>query len=36
LSKLPHEVVPYKILPFAVESVKNVARSRLELFNASR
>ena len=36
LSKLPHEVVPYKILPFAIESVKNVARSRLELFNASR
>jgi fructose-bisphosphate aldolase class II len=36
LSKLSHEVVPYKILPFAVESVKNVARSRLELFNASR
>jgi fructose-bisphosphate aldolase class II len=36
LSKLPHEVVPYKILPFAVESVKNVARSRLELFDASR
>ena len=36
LGKLPHEVVPYKILPFAVESVKNVARSRLELFNASR
>ena len=35
LSKLPHEVVPYKILPFAVESVKNVARSRLELFDAS-
>jgi len=36
LGKLPHEGVPYKILPFAVESVKNVARSRLELFNASR
>jgi fructose-bisphosphate aldolase class II len=36
LSKLPHEVVPYKILPFAVELAKNVARSRLELFNASR
>ena len=35
LSKLPHEVVPYKILPFGVESVKNVARSRLELFDAS-
>ena len=36
LSKLPSEVVPYKILPFAVESVKEVARSRLKLFNAHR
>ena len=36
LAKQPREVVPYKILPFAVESVKNVARSRLELFDASR
>src|SRR6266404_5773675 len=36
LSKQPHEVVPYKILPFAVESVKKVARSRLKLFNADR
>jgi fructose-bisphosphate aldolase class II len=34
LSKQPHEVVPYKILPFAMESVKKVARSRLKLFNA--
>jgi fructose-bisphosphate aldolase, class II len=34
LSKQPNEVVPYKILPFAVESVKEVARSRLKLFNA--
>jgi fructose-bisphosphate aldolase, class II len=33
LAKQPDEVVPYKILPFAVESVKKVARSRLELFN---
>jgi fructose-bisphosphate aldolase, class II len=32
LAKQPHEVVPYKILPFAVESVKNVVRSRLALF----
>ena len=31
-----NEVVPYKILPFAVESVKEVARSRLKLFNAGR
>ena len=29
----PDEVVPYKILPFAVEAVKKVARSRLSLFN---
>ena len=34
LSKEPDEVVPYKILPFAVKSVKEVARSRLALFNA--
>jgi fructose-bisphosphate aldolase class II len=33
LAKHPDEVVPYKILPFAVESVKQVARSRLRLFN---
>jgi len=34
LSKEPDEVVPYKILPFAVKSVEEVARSRLSLFNA--
>ena len=34
LAKQPREVVPYKILPFAVESVKSVARSRLKLFMA--
>ena len=33
LAQQPYEVVPYKILPFAVESVKNVALSRLSLFN---
>ena len=33
LARLPNEVVPYKILPFAVESVKEVVRSRLRLFN---
>ena len=33
LVKQPNEVVPYKILPFAVESVKQVACSRLRLFN---
>jgi fructose-bisphosphate aldolase class II len=35
LSKEPDEVVPYKILPFAVEAVEEVARSRLALFNAA-
>jgi fructose-bisphosphate aldolase, class II len=35
LSKEPDEVVPYKILPFAVKSVEEVARSRLSLFNAA-
>jgi len=33
LTKLPHEVVPYKILPFAEELIKRVTRSRLELCN---
>jgi fructose-bisphosphate aldolase, class II len=36
LGKQPQEVVPYKILPFAVESAKEVARSRLKLFNTDR
>lgn len=36
LSKEPHEVAPYKILPFAVESVKGAAVSRLRLFNDTR
>ena len=31
LAKQPHEVVPYKILPVVVESVKRVAHSRLVL-----
>ena len=35
LSKEPDEVVPYKILPFAVESVEQVVRSRLALFNTA-
>ena len=34
LAKESHEVVPYKILPFAVESVKEIALSRLKLFNS--
>ena len=33
LAKEPDEIVPYKILSFAVESVKPVVRSRLRLFN---
>ena len=33
LAGQPDEVVPYKILPSAVESVKQVVRSRLHLFN---
>jgi len=34
LASNPDEVVPYKILPFAVDSVKQVVASRLKLFNA--
>jgi len=36
LRRKTEEVVPYKILPIAVESVKQVALSRLKLFNAGR
>jgi fructose-bisphosphate aldolase class II len=36
LAKRPDEVVPYKILPFAVESVKKVASSRLNLFSSEK
>src|SRR6202167_1013610 len=32
----PDEVVPYKILPSAVDAVKQVVRSRLQLFNHER
>jgi fructose-bisphosphate aldolase class II len=35
LSKDPNEIIPYKILPFAVEAVKQVVRSKLKLFSAS-
>jgi fructose-bisphosphate aldolase class II len=35
LAKRPQEVAPYKILPFAVESVKQVVLSRLRLFNST-
>src|SRR5262245_49237394 len=34
LAKQPDEIVPYKILPAAVEAVKKVAASRLKLFGA--
>jgi len=33
LTKHPSEITPYKILPFAVDSVMQVATSRLKLFN---
>jgi fructose-bisphosphate aldolase class II len=33
LAKEPDEVVPYKILPTAVEAVRQVARARLQLFS---
>lgn len=33
LAKEPNEVVPYKILPSAFEAIKQVATSRLKLFN---
>jgi fructose-bisphosphate aldolase class II len=36
LAKHPGEVVPYKILPSAVDSVKQVVSSRLRLFNGDR
>jgi len=36
LAKMPEEVVPYKILPPAVEAVKQVVLSRLRLFNGKR
>jgi fructose-bisphosphate aldolase, class II len=35
LAKQPDEVVPYKILPSAVEKVRQVALSRLALFNGN-
>jgi fructose-bisphosphate aldolase class II len=35
LVKQPDEVVPYKILGLAVERVKQVARSRMKLFNGN-
>jgi len=35
LAKKPDEVVPYKLLPDVVESVREVAYSRLRLFNTA-
>jgi fructose-bisphosphate aldolase class II len=35
LAKKPDEVVPYKLLPDVVESVRQVAYSRLRLYNSS-
>ncbi len=34
LTSQPHEVVPYKILPPVLDSIKQVVSSRLKLFNA--
>jgi fructose-bisphosphate aldolase, class II len=36
LAKKPDEVVPYKILPYAADAVKQVVESRLQLFNGQR
>lgn len=36
LAKQPDELAPYKILPYAVDSVKQVVGSRLRLFNDKR
>ena len=33
LAKGPDEVVPYKVLPFAVDAIKKVVDARLKLFN---
>jgi fructose-bisphosphate aldolase class II len=32
-ARKPHEVVPYKLLPLAEESVKQIVLARLRLFN---
>ena len=36
LNRQPNEVVPYKILPAMVDSVKQVVVSRLKLLSAQR
>ncbi|MBI5401427.1 class II fructose-bisphosphate aldolase, partial [Candidatus Wolfebacteria bacterium] len=33
LKENPEEIVPYKILPYAVEAVKKVVSQRLKLFS---
>jgi len=35
-AKKPQEIVPYKLLPLAEESIKQVVIARLRLFNESR
>ena len=36
LAKRPDEIVPYKVLPHAVDSVKQVVAARLALFSNGR
>ncbi len=36
LAQQPDEVVPYKILPVAVDTVKQVVAARLRLFKGER
>lgn len=36
LTKQPGEIVPYKLLPVVVDSVKQVVAARLALFNGGR
>ena len=36
LAKQPGEIVPYRILPAAIDAVKKVAGSRLKLFSEGR
>jgi fructose-bisphosphate aldolase class II len=36
LARSPNEVVPYRLLPDVVESVKRVAQTRLQLFNTQQ
>jgi len=35
LAERPHDVVPYRILPYAVDAVKQVAMARMRLFNGT-